>query len=122
MENKPEQGTSGGSLTLFALLHAVNDQYTAFLAAMMPLLIDRFGFGLGIAGLLAAVQSTATSFAQPVFGWFLDRARRHPSILVWPVVTAMTLSLLGVVPTYRWIRSEERRVGKECRSRWSPYH
>src|SRR2546427_11764650 len=21
-----------------------------------------------------------------------------------------------------WPRSEERRVGKECRSRWSPYH
>src|SRR5256885_2706337 len=21
-----------------------------------------------------------------------------------------------------WTRSEERRVGKECRSRWSPYH
>ena len=23
---------------------------------------------------------------------------------------------------YEKIRSEERRVGKECRSRWSPYH
>jgi len=23
---------------------------------------------------------------------------------------------------YQVIRSEERRVGKECRSRWSPYH
>ena len=22
----------------------------------------------------------------------------------------------------KWSRSEERRVGKECRSRWSPYH
>src|SRR5215471_8506319 len=22
----------------------------------------------------------------------------------------------------RWSRSEERRVGKECRCRWSPYH
>src|SRR5256885_4335953 len=22
----------------------------------------------------------------------------------------------------QWQRSEERRVGKECRSRWSPYH
>ena len=22
----------------------------------------------------------------------------------------------------RAVRSEERRVGKECRSRWSPYH
>ena len=29
------------------------------------------------------------------------------------------------VPDFRhklWDRSEERRVGKECRSRWSPYH
>ena len=24
--------------------------------------------------------------------------------------------------TISGIRSEERRVGKECRSRWSPYH
>ena len=24
--------------------------------------------------------------------------------------------------THKAIRSEERRVGKECRSRWSPYH
>ena len=23
---------------------------------------------------------------------------------------------------YLVLRSEERRVGKECRSRWSPYH
>ena len=23
---------------------------------------------------------------------------------------------------YNLLRSEERRVGKECRSRWSPYH
>ena len=27
---------------------------------------------------------------------------------------SMVIALLG--------RSEERRVGKECRSRWSPYH
>ena len=26
----------------------------------------------------------------------------------------------GYAASYR--RSEERRVGKECRSRWSPYH
>ena len=25
------------------------------------------------------------------------------------------------VISFEW-RSEERRVGKECRSRWSPYH
>ena len=25
-------------------------------------------------------------------------------------------------PDKKYSRSEERRVGKECRSRWSPYH
>ena len=25
-------------------------------------------------------------------------------------------------PALQQMRSEERRVGKECRSRWSPYH
>ena len=30
---------------------------------------------------------------------------------------------IGVVASTTWLfRSEERRVGKECRSRWSPYH
>src|SRR5258708_18521524 len=28
----------------------------------------------------------------------------------------------GQIPDDRMGRSEERRVGKECRSRWSPYH
>ena len=30
--------------------------------------------------------------------------------------------LNGVEYDQKVIRSEERRVGKECRSRWSPYH
>src|SRR5260370_22632621 len=29
---------------------------------------------------------------------------------------------LMTAPTHGVNRSEERRVGKECRSRWSPYH
>ena len=28
----------------------------------------------------------------------------------------------GVTVVSVFVRSEERRVGKECRSRWSPYH
>ena len=37
----------------------------------------------------------------------------------------MTLIEQGILLRYastEQIRSEERRVGKECRSRWSPYH
>ena len=32
------------------------------------------------------------------------------------------LKKLRNTPALRRLRSEERRVGKECRSRWSPYH
>ena len=39
-----------------------------------------------------------------------------------PRVLGFALGLLGLVPRGDLTRSEERRVGKECRSRWSPYH
>ena len=32
------------------------------------------------------------------------------------------LSTDSIVKKSQVLRSEERRVGKECRSRWSPYH
>ena len=48
--------------------------------------------------------------------WFLDEAletpKKHPSDWVFKGATTLAWA----------IRSEERRVGKECRSRWSPYH
>ena len=38
--------------------------------------------------------------------------------------TARLISLITKIPEKEILknRSEERRVGKECRSRWSPYH
>src|SRR3989449_11271704 len=37
-------------------------------------------------------------------------------------VVEHTLFLLKHHARFKRVRSEERRVGKECRSRWSPYH
>src|SRR5258705_13977150 len=37
-------------------------------------------------------------------------------VVVWDTVAVNPLAVTAMV------RSEERRVGKECRSRWSPYH
>ena len=44
-----------------------------------------------------------------------------------PVCFNTVRNMLGYTGTYKGrklsvMRSEERRVGKECRSRWSPYH
>ena len=38
-----------------------------------------------------------------------------------PFVTAMSAEASDM-SSWLLMRSEERRVGKECRSRWSPYH
>src|SRR6267143_7156920 len=65
---------------------------------------------------------------------FYERARRLASALqkvgvrrgavvsaMLPNVPAMLEAHYGVPMLGAVLRSEERRVGKECRSRWSPY-
>ena len=37
-------------------------------------------------------------------------------------ITTDTTEIHRIIRDYYKQRSEERRVGKECRSRWSPYH
>ena len=38
------------------------------------------------------------------------------------IVLTDKIDCLDLCEILRLKRSEERRVGKECRSRWSPYH
>ena len=49
---------------------------------------------------------------------------REPQLLslrVWSLCSATREAVIARGPRTA-MRSEERRVGKECRSRWSPYH
>ena len=63
----------------------------------------------------------------PVFLFFLltDCAGDYSK---WIAVVVFILASLTdfldghIARKYNLVRSEERRVGKECRSRWSPYH
>ena len=39
------------------------------------------------------------------------------------IIASFVIMIIGILSaSYLFKRSEERRVGKECRSRWSPYH
>src|SRR5256885_16755942 len=58
-----------------------------------------------------ALQQAAQAAHAPAKLQALKQAAR-------PAPTLPPLQLLGG----QMYRSEERRVGKECRSRWSPYH
>ena len=46
-----------------------------------------------------------------------------PAVLLLLFGYGMSMDIKNVRIAYLAVpRSEERRVGKECRSRWSPYH
>src|SRR2546426_8748733 len=47
-------------------------------------------------------------------------AARHPGAEPRKLISECLTDLSGFREAVK--RSEERRVGKECRSRWSPYH
>src|SRR3712207_4605513 len=47
---------------------------------------------------------------------------KQPGLARRVIYTALGLGVLGALGVGLAYRSEERRVGKECRSRWSPYH
>src|SRR5258707_15771949 len=43
------------------------------------------------------------------------------SVMVWAWLALLPQASVTVQVRVMTLRSEERRVGKECRSRWSPY-
>jgi len=63
--------------------------------------------GLVILLALGACDRKQVAYTTP--GWYLEKP--HQLLTLGPQIFAGPMS-----------RSEERRVGKECRSRWSPYH
>src|SRR2546430_6977763 len=72
---------------------------------------------------LAVVLPQAREFQPDIILADLDRA--HPQFVT--TISALTesagnIGAVVLVDNPNPGRSEERRVGKECRSRWSPYH
>ena len=58
---------------------------------------------------------------------FLENLSVSDQIQLLGIITSLTVSIIAIFISLATLRqnskrSEERRVGKECRSRWSPYH
>ncbi|MGC9530413.1 MAG: MFS transporter [Candidatus Bipolaricaulaceae bacterium] len=88
------------SALLLAAAHALNDGYGGFLAALLPLLIDRLGISLALAGLLSSVRATASSLAQPVVGEVADRIGPRWLVLAGPAITCTAMATLGILPSF----------------------
>ena len=72
-----------------------------------------------ITAALAAADQAAKCYAENKLAKGEERAITDKVVLRHVQNEGVCMSLLEDEPE---TRSEERRVGKECRSRWSPYH
>src|SRR2546422_11275531 len=100
MIRRPPRSTLFPYTTLFRSNFRLEDWYYVFLPA------NRLGRWVGITVSLATVVPAV-----------LLPERLLERLGVWRELRGRPVPLR---PEH--LRSEERRVGKECRSRWSPYH
>ena len=80
-------------------------------------------YGAALSGIVGDYEKETSKGTEKDYGlcWFSPIAKSFPY---------SCYDDFGAVRTYGYtrphlghdLRSEERRVGKECRSRWSPYH
>src|SRR5256885_16446952 len=92
----------------------------------MPTIIGEL-HGLEHYAWVASIYLLACTVSMPLYGRLADALGRKKVVLAAiglfcvASVLAAASRTMGQLILFRG-RSEERRVGKECRSRWSPYH
>ena len=79
--------------------HLVHDVYSAFLAPILPLLIERLGITIFLAGMLD-VARRIPSLLNPFIGIIADKMCVRYFIIITPVITTISMSLLGISPNY----------------------
>ena len=97
IEFKPFQT---GLVLLLAGSHFVHDVFTAFLAPLLPLLIEKLGLSLFLAGSLAVVLNLP-SLLNPFLGSWADRGHfRRYLVILGPGFSGVLMCLIGLAPSY----------------------
>ncbi len=75
--------------------HTLHDVYTSFLAPLIPLLTEKLGFSLSMAGLLTVVQRLPSLF-NPLLGLVADKLVIRWFLILSPLVSILSMGLVGV--------------------------
>jgi FSR family fosmidomycin resistance protein-like MFS transporter len=77
--------------------HFLHDVYSSFLSPLLPLLIKKYGIDLSDASWLSLLQRIPSLFSA-VLGTFAHKIPWRPIIILAPLITAISGSLLGTAP------------------------
>jgi MFS transporter, FSR family, fosmidomycin resistance protein len=93
---------SGKRTAYLFIGHLLNDGFGAFLAPLLPLLIQRLDLSLAMAGLLGTARILMNSLLQPSLGRLVDRVQRPWLVIIGPLLSVIAMSLIGRASSY-WI-------------------
>src|SRR5690242_21901570 len=99
-----------------------------FVALLLPIYLVDLGFSALAVGTIVAGTLIGTALLTLWIGWVAHRHSRRRLLLLAATLMAATgvgfacLRDFWPLLVIAFVRSEERRVGKECRSRWWPQH
>lgn len=79
--------------------HLVHDSFAAFLNPLLPLIVDKLELSLALAGSLN-FYTRLPSLLNPFIGLWADRIDLRLLVVLAPAVTAATMSLIGLAPSY----------------------
>ncbi|MGB5444993.1 MAG: MFS transporter [Psychromonas sp.] len=79
--------------------HMLHDTYSAFLAPLLPLLIEKLGMSLSTSALLEIIRRIPTLF-NPFFGLIVEKTGVKYFVILTPAITAISMSLIGLAQSY----------------------
>ena len=79
--------------------HFIHDVYTAFVAPLLPVLMERLSLSLTLAGSLTAILQFP-ALLNPFIGYLADKVSLRYFVILAPAVTATLISSLGWAPNY----------------------
>jgi len=94
-------GVQYSKIGVISLAHTLNDLYSNYLPQLLPFLVVLHpGFTATRAAILVSAFNITSSFAQPFFGYFLDRQSKRWLVYVGTLWMGVMLSFTGVVENY----------------------
>ena len=90
--NKPEVLTISSA-------HFAHDIFSSFLAPLLPLIIEKLGLSLSMVAFLDIIRRIPALF-NPLLGLMAERMDVKYFVILTPSVTAISMSLIGLAPSY----------------------
>jgi FSR family fosmidomycin resistance protein-like MFS transporter len=99
VDDRPVKSFQTGQVVSLSICHFIHDVYSSFLAPLLPLLIKKLSLSLTEAGFLTTVMQLP-ALLNPYLGTLADRISVRYFIILAPGITAVSMSLIGMAPSY----------------------